>query len=282
MRNRLCWAFGLLTVAIANAAHGQGADTGLVYSQGVHAYFAGRSAQADGFLTQALAIDAQDPRAYYFRGLARLRLGRRDEARADMQHGAALEAQQPNRFAIGAALERVQGPDRLLLEQFRNAGRLAAASRRSEVQLRRYGQVSHSEPADPYRRATIPLDQLMQSGGSAPVVVWERSPQPQPAWAGIVSRPPTGAASAGGSDDPFPDDPLGAGPAAGPARPATAPAISPAAPAPVTTPAPANADENPFGEPFTTGPARIPPQPAGGARPREITPPVEEDPFRGQ
>ena len=58
--------------------------------------------------------------------LTLLRQGRSDEARGDMLVGAALEAQQPRRYAIGAALERVQGGERLLLEGFRrNAHREA-------------------------------------------------------------------------------------------------------------------------------------------------------------
>jgi hypothetical protein len=246
------------------------------YSQGVHAYFAGRSAQAERLLTASLSADPYDPRAHYFRGLARLRQGRRDEARADMQFGAALEAQQPNRFAIGAVLERVQGADRLLLEQFRSAGRLAESSRRSEFNRRRYDQMPRSEPERLHLKATLPLDQLMRASDPKSVAVMERSPRPQPAWTGIVARPVASASATGGSDDPFPDDPVQPGPAGAQAGPSAGPVMSPAVPAATT---PASADENPFGEAPTRGAAPTSTQPTPGARP--TTPPAEDDPFRG-
>src|SRR5437588_8071481 len=82
---------------------------GTLYGQGVESFFAGRSAEAGAYLSRAIAINPDDPRAFYFRSLSRLRTGRQAEAQADMQTGADLEALQPNRFAIGKAMERVQG-----------------------------------------------------------------------------------------------------------------------------------------------------------------------------
>ena len=44
-----------------------------LYDQGVNAYFAGGSCQADALLSEALTFNSQDPRAYYFRALSLLR-----------------------------------------------------------------------------------------------------------------------------------------------------------------------------------------------------------------
>ena len=101
----------------------QTSELNRLYGQGVNAYFAGRSNEAESNLSQALAIEAEDPRIYYFRALSLLRLGRLDEARGDMMVGASIEARHPQRFAVGKALERVQGGHRLMLERYRREAR---------------------------------------------------------------------------------------------------------------------------------------------------------------
>jgi hypothetical protein len=111
----------------ASAACGQSIrSSGAIYGRGVDAYFSGNSAEAELNLSQAIQELPDDPRPYYFRALALLRSGRRDEAISDMQIGASLEAQRPKQFGVGTALERIQGGDRLLLEQYRRQARDAA------------------------------------------------------------------------------------------------------------------------------------------------------------
>ena len=53
------------------------------YGSGVHAYFSNDYQRAYDDLTQAVEAGTQDPRAYYFRGLAARKLGLLDEAEAD-------------------------------------------------------------------------------------------------------------------------------------------------------------------------------------------------------
>ncbi len=93
------FAAGLIVAWISTApltVRAQGIDLAeTLYSAGVQAYFDGNSAQADAYLSRSIAVDPHDPRAYYFRALSRLREGRQDEARADMQTGANLEARAP-------------------------------------------------------------------------------------------------------------------------------------------------------------------------------------------
>ena len=129
------WA-AALGVCVANAQSLPSAST--LYGRGVDAFFSGDSAQAEQFLDQAIAVMPDDPRPYYFRALAIMRVGRGDEARSDMEIGASIEARHPKQFAVGTALERVQGSDRLLLEQYRRKGRDAAAIEHNEQLRGRY------------------------------------------------------------------------------------------------------------------------------------------------
>jgi hypothetical protein len=248
-------------------------DPGQFYSQGVHAYFAGRSAQADELMSRALAVDPTDPRAYYFRGLARLRMGRSQDGRTDLQVGASMEAQQPGRFHLGQALERVQGGDRLLLERIRREGQTASASASAQRARVRYEQIVDRETHVLHHPGSIALDQIV-AGGRPPALRPQPRTPPDPAWSMASLRPAQAPPAASASDDPFPDDPVG--PSAGAAR-ATggnASAVPPARPA---SPARAEKDGNPFGE---SAPPAIPPQPAEAAPTgTNQTTPRDENPF---
>src|SRR5262249_22295814 len=69
----------------------QDAVLGQLYGSGVHAYFGQDYAKAYESLTSAIDGKTQDPRAYYFRGLALLKLGRPEAAEGDFKTGAKLE-----------------------------------------------------------------------------------------------------------------------------------------------------------------------------------------------
>jgi hypothetical protein len=247
-------------------------DPGQYYTQGVHAFFAGRSSQADDLLSRALAIDPNDPRAYYFRGLARLRMGRGNEARTDMQIGASIEAQQPGRFSIGQALERVQGGDRLLLERYRREGAAGAANIRAERDRIRYEQVVQREADVLYRSGSLPLDQIT-SGSGVPALRFRPRTPPEPAWSLSTFRSSPPATTPGTSDDPFPDDPVAFG--AGSRRASGSSAPPGQASPPVVSPPASALDENPFGvaapsttpnrasQPPATSPESNPAPPAG-------------------
>ncbi len=88
------------------------------YGSGVHQYFSGNASQAIADLTAAINGGSRDPRAYYFRALAEMRLGMQGQAGADLQRGAALESTDINQFyPVGKSLERVQGSARMSIEQ---------------------------------------------------------------------------------------------------------------------------------------------------------------------
>ena len=240
----------LCPLAVPLAAPAQVPQASKLYDQGVNAYFAGRSGQADVLLSEAIQWNSQDPRGYYFRALSLLRQGRMDEARGDMVVGAALEAQLPHRYAIGAALERIQGGDRLMLEEFRCSARRDVVLQTSATSTRppqaRAPQTIEFEERDSAvlrERRIVPLDELLRPGGPQSIV---EEPAAPPATLPPQNKPPVAAPA---PSDPFADDSAKApaAPAAPPAVPLqeTPPQETPS-PAPSATP-PAELEENPFG-----------------------------------
>ena len=95
----------------------QQADALKIYGGTYHHFFEGKYKLVLDALDQAIALDSSDPRYFYFRGLARLRLGQSEEADRDFREGGELERQ--GAFGVGAALERIQGRDRLTIERYR-------------------------------------------------------------------------------------------------------------------------------------------------------------------
>jgi hypothetical protein len=192
----------------------QTSELNRLYSQGVNAYFAGRSSEAESNLSQALALEAEDPRIYYFRALSLLRLGRLDEARGDMMVGASIEARHPQRFAVGKALERVQGGHRLLLERYRREARsqhvaLKPAQPSQRVRRAPPQAKSHDEHVL-RRRIVIPLDRLLGPGGPEPLTAEELSQRTGRALQTRATPPQPTREAAGPvvtTDDPFRDDP---------------------------------------------------------------------------
>src|ERR1700733_10215852 len=91
-----------------------------LYGTGVHDYFSGSYRQAITDLTEAVDGNTKDPRVYYFRALAWLRLGDSAKAQSDFAAGAKLESADINGYyPVSKSLERVQGSGRLTLEKYR-------------------------------------------------------------------------------------------------------------------------------------------------------------------
>ncbi len=220
----------LIVSAVCQTSVAEDPAVAAAYGAGVHGYYAENFQQSHDTLSRVVAIGTDDPRVYYFRGLAALRLGRRDEAIADFSAGADLEAEGWSIRTVSRSLERVQGPDRLLLERSRARARLAIAQAQRPV-------------GGPGRSASPDLSGPRYSGigGSMPTAT--RPPRPQPANPADMPSPrgtaretPTEpvvgeleaaeSRASGGSkpaprvdsagDDPFAEDPFG--PAMGTSR----------------------------------------------------------------
>lgn len=108
---------------------------GELYGMGVHAYNSQDYEAAHEYLTSAIDQGSEDPRCYFFRGLTSLALNRSDEAEADFELGAELEYGDSDRsYPVGTSLHRVQGANRLVIEEHRRTSRVAALQRDAENQ----------------------------------------------------------------------------------------------------------------------------------------------------
>ncbi|MCA9241376.1 MAG: hypothetical protein KDA37_14305 [Planctomycetales bacterium] len=160
------------------------------YAQGVQEFFNGSTSKADALFTQALAYSPRDPRGYYFRGLARMRLGRSYEGEQDLRIGAAIEASwSGNPLDIGRTLQRVQGGDRLKLEQIRREARDGRARMQVSNEQQRYQPTTDRSKEAVRAEFRFPLEAL--STADSPDELAE-----------LVS------AQAESSGDPFADDPV--------------------------------------------------------------------------
>jgi tetratricopeptide (TPR) repeat protein len=93
------------------------------FGRGLAYYWQQKYPQAEEELQKALACYNQDARYHYFLGLARLAQrtpAKREAAWFEFEQGARLEAEnRPASSVVNASLERIQGPVRAYLDQFR-------------------------------------------------------------------------------------------------------------------------------------------------------------------
>lgn len=140
------------------------------YGSGVHAYFSGNYERSYDDLSHAIEAGSLDPRAYYFRGLSALKLGRVDEAEADFAQGSTQETEGAGAWPVSRSLERVQGPERLQLERHRMRARVAALQRQRDAVRQRYSQIEDAEADVLRRRRPVverPLDAESPFSGEA-------------------------------------------------------------------------------------------------------------------
>ena len=229
-RSMLRFRCGLIVLAVAiaggspSAAEFVGEEPVAVKNaigDGMHAYHAGDYDRAYDDLTNAIEAGTDDPRAYYFRGLAALRLGRTSEAEAeaDFTTGADRELVTGSMRRASQSLERVQGTDRLSLERFRARARLGQLQREREHYGRRYSTIE--DASGDVRRRRRPEDirpELVAPRGRAiedlPAAGVEEVPAPAGKAASpdkpgkkVMDEPAEMEEPAAESDDPFSDEP---------------------------------------------------------------------------
>lgn len=170
---------------------------------GMHAFHAGDYDRAYQELSNAIEAGSDDPRGYYIRGLAAMRMGRTSEAEADFAAGADREAASGSMRRVSLALERVQGQDRLTLERYRSRARLAALARDHDAVMRRYSGIE--DAAGDVRRRRRPEDmrpELVPPPGEQPRTAVQAEELAPPA----DSLAPAKKKPAVKSDDPFADE----------------------------------------------------------------------------
>lgn len=151
-----------ITAVPPQECQAQSAVLSEIYGRGVHAYHSGQNQQAGQWFSMAIDNGFTDPRAYYFRGLAAAASGLTQEAEADFDEGARIEAQSPYDAMVGRSLSRVQGPIRIKLEQTREKARLAALAAGMDRSRVRYGELGTEPPV-----ATAPARNTPPAGSAA-------------------------------------------------------------------------------------------------------------------
>ena len=152
-------------IASNQALGADAAQLTATYGRGVHAYFGGQASQADALLTQVAQAGSSDPRVYYFRAMARMKLGRTYEAENDMRIGATFEARNPGfGSTISKSLQRVQGTHRRTLEKFRRQARLDQLGEQQQKSQLRYETLRTRESDVLRRKANVTLEELAQPG----------------------------------------------------------------------------------------------------------------------
>ena len=117
-----------------------------LYGDGVHAYHSGDFKDAFSSLNQAIKQGSKDPRCYIYRGLAYIKLGRPDEAKADFKKGGELATTPAGKLvAVSKALSRIQGKVRLQIEAARRKARVDARRIRVNKERARYGRLNDAE-----------------------------------------------------------------------------------------------------------------------------------------
>lgn len=134
-----------------------------LYGKGVHAYFAGDYDSAIAWLTESIQKNEGDPRAYYFRGLAKASRDGVEAGLADFATGAELEVDPVDEkyYNVNGALQRVQGRLRVALEQQRSAVKKAAAEKKKRQERVKYEQLKRREEVVLYKpgQPSMPADQ---------------------------------------------------------------------------------------------------------------------------
>ena len=230
-----------------------------LYGRGVSAYFSGDAAAAIAYLDKAIKANPNDPREFFFRGLARALQSGMDAAKADFAKASEIEANAGTHvYDVDDALQRIQGPLRSEIEAQRLAARQAAAALKRKQEQVRYEQISRAEkdvlfdPKQPAPKIDFPITKpdvkldpftsgLALTGGKQVSVAATSAPAATSATTEPAPRDPF-AAPAGGTAV-KPEDPFAPAPASG-AKPLPAPK-APAA--------------NPFGDMTPSSPQTPPP-----------------------
>ncbi len=155
-----CWAILGWTVwswAGSPVASAQDGTAARWFGEGIHAYYDGRYDTAEEWLRKVAERTSDDPRPYYFLGLALLGQGKQDEGRKVIAEGAKIEARQAALAVdISRSLLRVQGRGRLLIEQLREQARRDKAAADAARAKARYEARTKAERLTLYPPKLIP------------------------------------------------------------------------------------------------------------------------------
>ena len=119
-------AFSALCVFLTAASLSAQEETPeTLYARGVSLFFNDRYDEAEACFRKGIELSPDNPANYYFLGVAQLRLGRAEEAGESFAKGAEAELTPRGRLVdVPGHLLRIQGDERLLIEQIRRRAAL--------------------------------------------------------------------------------------------------------------------------------------------------------------
>lgn len=127
MTNRGFALFIFVVLAGSGAVFAQSkSDVEQLYGQGVHLFHSNQLFEAIGCFDDAEALETQDPRIFFYRGLSHSRLGDEMMAAFDYEKASRMEQTVAGRsYSVPKALERIQGRERSVIERYRRAAKRA-------------------------------------------------------------------------------------------------------------------------------------------------------------
>jgi len=130
-----------------------------IYGKGVHAFFDRDYEVSITILSKAEEIKSNDPRPYYFLGLAHLRQKKTEPAEQYFKKAAQLEfnGRSLRDYAVSESLRRIQGKERMRIEAIREEERTNARARERRLREMRYGR------ENAIARETIARENLRQT-----------------------------------------------------------------------------------------------------------------------
>ena len=146
-----------------------------IYGKGVHAFFDQNYEEAITILSQAEEMKSNDPRVYYFLGLAYLRQKKTEQADQCFEKAAQMEysGRSIRDYEISESLRRIQGIERLRIEKIRTAERINAQKREQQIREARYGTenaagreaLRQSSPQNPKETLSVILQNMADELG---------------------------------------------------------------------------------------------------------------------
>lgn len=116
-------------------------DAGAFYSRGSNLFFSDDYAAAAEQFDGAMALSPDNPVYFYYRGLCDLRQGDSDSASGWFFLAAEKEQTPAGRLIdVGANLRRIQGSDRMMIEEIRRQARKAWEEEETRRQIALYGE----------------------------------------------------------------------------------------------------------------------------------------------
>jgi tetratricopeptide (TPR) repeat protein len=116
-------------------------ESDAIFGKGVHAFFDRDYEEAVKILSKVDELKTNDPRPYYFLGLANLWQDETEKADKFFKKAAELEysGRALRHYAVSESLRRIQGEERLRLEKIREEERTNAQVREQRIREARYG-----------------------------------------------------------------------------------------------------------------------------------------------